>query len=126
MNRREFITLLGSAAMTAIGRPFAAAAQPVTKPSIGFLSPATPVIWAPLISAFKTGLAEMGYAEGGNVTIEYRWAEGRYHRLPTSLRHWDHQRLKRRKAQQQQFPSSFLPQRSGRLRTGYQHEQTRW
>ena len=83
MKRREFISLLGGAAMTAISRPFAAAAQPVTKPSIGFLSPATPVIWAPLISAFKTGLAEMGYAEGGNVTIEYRWAEGQYHRLPT-------------------------------------------
>jgi putative tryptophan/tyrosine transport system substrate-binding protein len=76
MRRREFITLLGGAAawpVTARGQ------QPVT-PVIGFLTTSKP--YPPLINEFRSGLAETGYYEGQNVSIEYTWAEGHYDRLP--------------------------------------------
>jgi putative ABC transport system substrate-binding protein len=77
MRRREFVTLLGGA----FGWPFAARAQQPAMPVIGFLSTRSPEDIPHLLAAFHRGLAENGYVEGQNVTIEYRWTFGRYDRL---------------------------------------------
>jgi ABC-type uncharacterized transport system substrate-binding protein len=78
VNRRSFITLLGSAAAW----PLAARAQQRTTPMIGYLSGGAPGPFASFLTAFREGLARTGYIEGQNVAIEYRWAEGHYDRLP--------------------------------------------
>lgn len=61
-------------------------AQRTSGPTIGFLSGASADQWAPFVDAFRAGLAEEGFAEGRNVAIDYRWAEGRYERLPALAR----------------------------------------
>jgi putative ABC transport system substrate-binding protein len=77
MNRRHVIGLLGVAAAF----PLTARAQQAM-PVIGFIGGITATGWAPYVAAFRRGLGEAGYAEGRNVAIEFRWAEGQYERLP--------------------------------------------
>jgi putative ABC transport system substrate-binding protein len=80
MKRREFITLLGG---VAAAWPLAARAQQQGKISrVGFMGNSTPALEANLVGPFRDGLRELGYQEGRNIIIEYRWAEGNYQRFP--------------------------------------------
>src|SRR5262249_38773203 len=81
LKRRAFIRLLGG---TAVSWPLAARAQQATKlPTSGFPNGGSPDgFYATMVASFRHGLNEAGYAEGQNVAIEFRWAEGRNDRLP--------------------------------------------
>jgi putative tryptophan/tyrosine transport system substrate-binding protein len=78
MRRREFITLLGSAATWPLTAP---AQQRAKLPTIGFLGPTTPDAWSQYVTIFMRQLHELGWIEGRTVAIEYRWAEGRSERF---------------------------------------------
>lgn len=78
MKRRNFIAGLGGAAL---GWPLAALAQPASMPVVGYLGTGSAGERARSVEAFRKGLKEGGFVVGKNVTIEYRWADGRYERL---------------------------------------------
>jgi putative ABC transport system substrate-binding protein len=78
MRRREFITLLGGAAAW----PLAARAQQPALPVIGYIGSSSAEVNVKRVSAFRKGLGDTGFVEGRNVTIEFRWAQGREERMP--------------------------------------------
>jgi hypothetical protein len=79
IRRREFITLLGGAA---VSWPLAARAQQPAMPVIGYVSALSPQPNLYLLEIMRRSLAEAGFVEGRTMAIEYRWAEGHYERLP--------------------------------------------
>jgi len=79
IRRREFITLLGGAASA---WPLAARAQQQPTPLVAFINSGSAAGFTHLVVAFRQGLKEAGYVEGQNVTVEYRWAEGQFDRVP--------------------------------------------
>jgi putative tryptophan/tyrosine transport system substrate-binding protein len=79
MRRREFIRLFSS---TVVAWPLTALAQQQALPVIGYLDAGSPASFANLLREFRQGLAETGYVDGQNLTIEYRWGEGHHEKLP--------------------------------------------
>ena len=80
MKRR---TLISGIALGLLGSPIALGAQPAGKVSrVGFLGNSTAALEANLVGPFREGLRDLGYVEGRNILIEYRWAEGKYERFP--------------------------------------------
>jgi putative ABC transport system substrate-binding protein len=90
MDRRTFIGGVGGGLLAV---PLHVRAQNSSIPIIGFLSGQSPGPWVPYVAAFRNGLTETGYIEGKNVAIEFRWAEGRYDRLPALAAELIHRRV---------------------------------
>ena len=82
IERRKFLATLGGAAAT---WPFVARAQQPAMPVIGWLNGQSAERYSHLLAAFQKGLKEVGYVEGENVTVEYRWANGQYDRTPAFM-----------------------------------------
>src|SRR5437868_8796556 len=82
IRRRDFIAGLSSAAAPSISWPLAARAQQPAMPVVGFLNGQSPDGSADMLAAFREGLKQLGFVEGQNVAIEYRWANDQYDRLP--------------------------------------------
>jgi putative ABC transport system substrate-binding protein len=86
MRRRDFIALLCGAAAASTLRPLAADAQQTVRvPRVGFMGNSTAALEANLVGPFREGLRELGYEQGRNIVIEYRWAEGKYERFPALI-----------------------------------------
>jgi putative tryptophan/tyrosine transport system substrate-binding protein len=85
IRRRQFITLLGGAAAA---WPLATRAQQQAMPVIGWISSRAADESAYLVAAFRQGLRETGYLESQNVTLDFRWGEGRYDLLPARATEW--------------------------------------
>src|SRR5262245_63083129 len=81
IKRRDFITLIGGAAVW----PLAVNAQQPVMPVIGFLHIASPGAYVHVIAGFRRGLAESDFVEGRDITVEYRWGEGELGRMPSLL-----------------------------------------
>src|SRR5215208_6774906 len=90
MRRREFLALTGGA----VAWPLPAwAQQPTTLPRLGWLGTGSPTSTNRLLAAFREGLKALNYIEGQNISIEYRWAEGKIERLPELAQDLVHQRV---------------------------------
>src|SRR5262245_15979397 len=81
VRRREFLGVLGGAAASNLC-PLAAGGQQASLPIVRSLNSVSSAMWTNNLAGFRKGLSQIGYREGQNVTIEYRWAEGRYDLLP--------------------------------------------
>jgi ABC-type uncharacterized transport system substrate-binding protein len=90
MRRRDFIELIGGAAMAG---PLAAQAQQPALPEIGFVNGASAEGYAAMAAAFRQGLKKSGFVDGQNVAISYRWANGQYDRLPDMIADLVHRRV---------------------------------
>ena len=80
IGRRELLVALGG---TVAAWPLAARAQQSAMPVVGFMHSASPGPYEPYVAGFRQGLTELGYVEGRNLTLDYRWAEGHFERLPS-------------------------------------------
>ena len=78
MTRREWMLMLGGA----LAKPYAVCAQQPATPVVGFLSTGAPDIAIRYLKAWRKGLVDAGFVEGPNLSVEYRWAEGKYDRAP--------------------------------------------
>src|SRR5947208_15471085 len=82
MIKKTVVALAGALVLVLVLAHLAEAQQPKKVPRIGFLAATSPLVEAARIEAFRQGLRELGYVEGKNIVIDWRWAEGKFDRLP--------------------------------------------